>query len=327
MNCARVINAFSHPQPAVASAELANYLNLNKRQYLCQLLSMSPVKPTQPYEPPVYSPEGTNVQPARLNFFSPQSLAQGPPNLRSCFRKNSTGVSKKHVVFADDMGLELTAVLLFAPESFSSSPDQVKGPPLARLKDQQLSSNNSLRNNCQLGFPQPTKDFTHLQDRRIQMESYNISKNTLRGTVYAMQSAKKAVYIRVTFDSWKNYKDILCTSVKHDPYQGLDVFSFEVTLPQTIDPNEQSEFYFLFWPVPGFAPLCDNNKGQNYKVCVEKDGSNQNQSSTNRFYSMLSTYRPYACRQANVCLKETDEPQYLKTYLLSRNRAELSPIA
>lgn len=289
----RVLYAFSHPQPAVNSADLAQCLSLNNGRYLCRLLSMSTLKPTQHYELPVYTPERVKLHPTRL----PSSSS--PPNLRSCLRKNSTGVNKKHVVFADDMGKKLTEVRLYTRESFTFS-DQVKGPPLDRFEDQQSSSNNPLWTNLQLGLPQPTQDFTRLRNKRIHVESYNVSKNTLTGTVCAMKRATKAVCIRVTFDSWKTYNDIPCTFLKYE--QGLDIFSFEVSLPQNKDPNEQTEF-FLFCTVPGFAPVCDNNKGQNYKVCMEKNESNPSQGCANRFYSTLSKYRPNACPQASMCVK------------------------
>lgn len=261
---------------------------------------MSPLKPTQRYELPVYTPERFKLHPARLSSSSLPSLAQEAPNLRSCFRKNSTGVNKKRVVFADDMGKKLTEVRLYNRESFSSF-DQVKGPPPDCFEDQQ-SSNNPVRTNLLLGLPQPTQDLTRLRDKRVHVENYNVSKNTLAGTVCAMQRVTKVVCIRVTFDSWKTYKDIPCTFLRHDPCQGLDVFSFEVSLPQNKDPNEQTEF-FLFCTVPGLAPVCDNNKGQNYKVCMEKNGTNPSHGCASRFYSTLSKYRPNACPQAAMCIR------------------------
>lgn len=221
---------------------------------------MYPLKPTQHYELPVYSPERINPQSTRRTSSPSPTSAQGPPNLQSCFRKNSTGGNKKRVVFADDRGLELTAVRLFTPETLSSCFDPLKGPPLACLEEQQLSPSNPRRNNLPLGFSsQPAQDLARLRDRR-QGQSYNISKTTPSG-------------------------------------------------------------------LPGIAPLYDNNKGPNYKVCMEKDGSNDDQGSNNRFYSTLSKYRPFTCQQAPACSKETDDPQYFRSYLYSRYRAELSPRA
>lgn len=213
----------------------------------------------QYYELPVYSPERISPQSTRLTSSPSPFSAQGPPILQSCFRKSSTSGNKKRVVFADDRGLELTAVRLFTPETFSSSIDQVKGPPLACLEDQQLSPNDPRRNNSPLGFSQPAQDLTRLRDRRL-AQIYNISKITPSG-------------------------------------------------------------------LPGIAPLYDNTKGPSYKVCSEKDGSNDDQGSNNRFYTTLSKYRPFVCQQAPTCSKETDEPQYFRSYLNSKYRAALSPSA
>ncbi|GLD55115.1 protein phosphatase 1 regulatory subunit 3C-B-like protein [Lates japonicus] len=119
---------------------------------------------------------------------------------RSCFRRDSTSVNKKRVVFADAKGLALTAVRLFIPEPSSPTPTLVMKPSPAKLQGQQSTSNNLQRYKLRLGFPQPTLDFkaflARLREMRVQLESCNISEHSLSGKVCVSHvSAEKAVHL------------------------------------------------------------------------------------------------------------------------------------
>uniref|UniRef100_A0A1A7YFT6 CBM21 domain-containing protein n=1 Tax=Iconisemion striatum TaxID=60296 RepID=A0A1A7YFT6_9TELE len=269
MSGTQVLRAFSYPQPAGARAELVKYMTLSKRQNVCD-------RPMQRHQ--------SHLKSSRLFSLSSPSLSRGSSTLRSCFRKNSSSMIRKRVVFADDKGLDLTAVHLFStePSSYSSSPDPVKEPLSASLHQLQLDS------------PQTTQNieafYARLQMRKIQMESCNISNNTLSGKVCVLHSTNKAAHIRVTFDSWKSHKDMLCTLSEHKHVLGLDiaVFSFKLSLPQNLEPNKQTEFCFFIHPEPGCAPYWDDNRGQNYRVCMQKDGIHSNHGDMNHFYPELS---------------------------------------
>uniref|UniRef100_A0A4W5MFD0 Si:dkey-242g16.2 n=1 Tax=Hucho hucho TaxID=62062 RepID=A0A4W5MFD0_9TELE len=168
---------------------------------------------------------------------------------KSCVRRSSASPKKKRVVFADTKGLSLTAVRLYIPDNSFST--------LWRLS---------------LAFPQPMADFktfqARLQEVLVQLESCSVTERSLSGTVRVCNvSFEKAVYVRVTFDSWRSYQDIPCSYLQQR-YGGAetDVFAFDVPLPQNLDPSERLEFCVLFRPGSGASLRWDNNGGQNYSV-------------------------------------------------------------
>ncbi|XP_072228679.1 protein phosphatase 1 regulatory subunit 3C-B [Leuresthes tenuis] len=298
MSCTRVLHNFSHPQSAQAM-----YLSLGRRHSFSELLSMSTRKSKQHHWQPTVSSLKTSLHSMHLSASSSSSLtiSRVPSKLRSCLRRNSGGVNKKRVVFADDKGLELTAIHLFNPKPLSSTSAPGMGPSPAQRQDQQSTSSKTLCHKIQLGFPQPTQDFKTflacLRERSVQLESCSISEHILRGRVCVSHvSTTKAVHIMMTFDSWKTHYDIPCKFVQHQQWSGLDVdvFFFYMNLPQNIDPKERSEFCVLFRPGPGSIYHWDNNKGQNYRVCIEKDESSASQGNTNHCDLTLSKQQPLA---------------------------------
>ncbi|XP_042250171.1 protein phosphatase 1 regulatory subunit 3C-B [Thunnus maccoyii] len=304
MSCTRVLHAFgSHSQPAVMPLDLTMCLTLSRRQPLYQLLSMSPLTPTQHcYQPTDCSPRtGFHSSHSSSSSSSSSSLpfSPMPSEPRSCFRRDSSGLHKKRVVFADAKGLALTAVRLFNSEPSSRTSTLLMKPSPAKLQDQQLTSNKLQRYKLRLGFPQPTLDFkaflARLQEMRVQLESCNISEQSLSGKVCVSHaSIEKVVHIRVTFDSWRSYHDIPCTFLQQQRCWSseMEIFAFDIILPKNIDPKERIEFCVSFRPGPGTTPHWDNNRGQNYRVCMAKDGSNANQGDTNRYNPTLSKHRP-----------------------------------
>ncbi|XP_059214255.1 protein phosphatase 1 regulatory subunit 3C-B [Centropristis striata] len=322
MNCARVLHAIgSHPQPAMMPVDLATCLSLSRRQPLYQLLSMSPVKPTQQRYQQSSSPQN------RTGLHSPHpphspTPAPLPSEPRSCFRRDSGGSNKKRVVFADAVGLALTAVRLFVPEPSSPAYPLLITPSLAKLQSQQSTSNKLPRNKLRLGFPPPTLDpkafLARLRDTHVQLESCNISEHSLSGKVRVCQAGMdKAVHVRVTFDSWRTHHDVPCTFLQQQHYRGsdMDVFAFEFGLPKNLDPKERVEFCVSFRPGPGATAHWDNNRGQNYRVCVERDESNGYQGDDYRFYPTLSQHGP---SHVSLCVQNSD----LNRSLASRVRAE-----
>lgn len=305
MNCSRVLHAFgSHPKPAVMPVDLAMCLSLSRQQPLYQLLSTSSLKSTQRRSPPTACLPKTGLPSPHQSFSSPYPLSSTLPSsrtpsvLRSCLRKDGAGLNKKHVVFADAKGLALTAVRLFFPEPSSPASSLVIKPSPAKLHGQQPTSNKQQRYKLPLGFLQPSFELkaflARLQETHVQLESCSISENSLIGKVYVSHaSAEKVVHIRATFDSWRSHHDIPCTFLQQQHCGGfdVDVFAFDLSLPKNIDSKERVEFCVYFRPGPGATPHWDDNRGQNYRVCIEKDGSNVNQSDVNRFYPSLSRLR------------------------------------
>ncbi|XP_029300850.1 protein phosphatase 1 regulatory subunit 3C-B-like [Cottoperca gobio] len=330
MNCARVLHAFgTHTQPAVMPVDLAMCLSLSRRQPLYQLLSMSPLKATQRRYQPTDCPQRTGLHSPHPSSSSPFSSSSPLPSSpvysepRSCFRRDSGGLNKKRVVFADAMGLALTAVRLFIPEPSPAASTLLMKPSLAKLQGQQSTSNTLHRYKWRLGFPQPTLDvkgfLTRLRDMHVQLESCNISEHTLSGKVRVSHvSIDEAVHIRVTFDSWRSHHDVPCTFLQQQRFGGSDmaVFAFDLNLPKNIDPKERVEFCVYFKPGPGATPHWDDNRGQNYRVCVEKDGSNGNPGDAYRCYPTLSQHRPPLWPlHAALSMQNSADPQYLQRSL------------
>lgn len=245
-------------------------------------------------------------------------------------RRDGGGPAKKRVVFADAKGLALTAVRLFIPEPSSPASTLLTKPSPAKLQGQQSTSDKPQCHKLRLGFPQPTLDFNaflaRLREARVQLESCNISERCLSGKVRVSHvSIEKAVHVRVTFDSWRSHHDIPCTFLQQQRCGGseMDVFAFDLSIPKDIDPNERVEFCVSFRPGPGATPHWDNNRGQNYRVCMEKDGSNAGQDDANRCHPTPPKHRrPSPPSHVSLGTLNSANLQYLQRSLSSRVRAE-----
>ncbi|XP_068430740.1 protein phosphatase 1 regulatory subunit 3C [Clinocottus analis] len=307
MSCARVLHAFGS-QPAVTPVDLAVCLSLSQRQPLSQLLFMSPLKATPrrhqltglypllpsssssssysstaPSSPPIYSS-------------SPRLSTPVPSEHRSCFRRDggTGGPSKKRVVFADTVGLALTAVRLFVSEPSYAGSTLARRPFFAKLQSQQSTSDKLQRNRLRLSLPRPALA-SQASLACVQLESCNVSEHSLSGKVRVNHvSVDKAVHVRVTFDSWRSHHDIPCTFLQQQRLgsSDVDIFAFDFSLPKSKDPAERVEFRVAFRPRPGAAPHWDDNGGQNYKVCVETGGWSGHQGDAYRCHPTLSQQRP-----------------------------------
>ncbi|XP_019749500.1 protein phosphatase 1 regulatory subunit 3C-B [Hippocampus comes] len=310
MDCTRVLPTFgSHPQPTEMQVDLAMCLSLSQRRRLYQLLSM---KPALHRYPPTGSPRRTSShsfhQPTASQS-SASSLSSPPTSsqLQSCFLKKAGGLCKKRVVFADAKGLALTAVHLFMPDTSSFAEPQLidSCPNIApNLKKTQ-------KQKYRLGFPQPALDskvfLARLRETNVQLESCSVSECSLRGKVHVCHgSTDKAVHLRLTFDSWQHHVDIPCMFLQQQRCGAfdVDVFTFDLRLPQTINPTERVQFCVAFRPGCGTSMHWDNNRGKNYKVCMEKD--------TGQNYPSLPKHRPPSC------------PSYVCPSISMQNHADLS---
>eukprot|EP00063_Salmo_salar_P012694 XP_013987529.1 PREDICTED: protein phosphatase 1 regulatory subunit 3C-B-like [Salmo salar] len=290
MNCTQVLHVFgghSIPQQSAMPVDLAMRLRLCLSQSLplCHLQGVSPLKVLRPH---LHTRDyrSPSLHTAALHSSSSSSSSSSSPErskTKSCVRRSSASPKKKRVVFADTKGLSLTEVRLYIPDNFfstaqradsstSSSPVRqglLPGPAGGKQQLWRLS----------LAFPQPMADFktfqARLQEVLVQLESCSVTERSLSGTVRVCNvSFEKAVYVRVTFDSWRSYQDIPCSYLQQR-YGGAetDVFAFDVPLPQNLDPSERLEFCVLFRPGSGTILRWDNNGGQNYCVCVEPEGA------------------------------------------------------
>lgn len=324
----RVLHTFSHPQPSLSMTDLS--WSLNQRQPSIQLLPTSPqLKPKQRTFVSAGSPQKGVYHTLRCSSSPCSTLQHFPPRLRSCLRRNMGGVGRKRVVFADEVGLPLTSVLYFTPEPSSPASSLVTGLSAAQAESQQPPSNRPHRHKFVLGFPQPTQDFNtffmRLSERKVQLESCSISENTLSGKVCVFHlSSKQAVHISLTCDSWRSYQDFPCTFLQHNRCNGIDIdiFSFDINLPQNVDPKERIEFGISFRAGLASTPVWDDNRGQNYKINIEADDLSAGQGKANGYHPTLPRPRSPARPQEAPGIGDYANMQYLQKFLSGRYRAE-----
>uniref|UniRef100_A0A3B1IN03 Protein phosphatase 1 regulatory subunit 3C-like n=1 Tax=Astyanax mexicanus TaxID=7994 RepID=A0A3B1IN03_ASTMX len=196
---------------------------------------------------------------------SPISPLSTPSSVRTLKRK-------KHVVFADDKGLALTAVRIFIVDRPESPTDDSSVPQPEKIKDQVPVQPRTLR--LRLGFPQPSADLTSflrgLADSFVRLESCSLVDGSMTGTVRVCNISKeKTVHIRITFDAWRSHQDIPCSYMPQQPNSATQLFVFNMPFPSDLNLQNQVEFGVLFRPQSGSTLLWDNNGGQNYKILVE----------------------------------------------------------
>ncbi|XP_077398602.1 protein phosphatase 1 regulatory subunit 3C [Vanacampus margaritifer] len=263
----------SHPQPTAMPVDLAMCLSLSQRRRLYQLLS---TKPTLRHYPPTGGQQRTSFHSSHQPSSSHSSALSlsSPSEVPSCLLRKAGGHGKKRVVFADTKGLALTVVHLFMPGTSSSPETHLLESCPNKPPDPPKNQNREYR----FGFPQPTLDckafLARLRDTNVQLESCNVSECSLSGRVHVCHaSADKAVRLRLTFDSWQHHYDIPCVFSQQQRCGNfdVDVFTFDLNLPQNVNPIEGIEFCVSFRPGCGTSMHWDNNRGKNYKVYLEKD--------------------------------------------------------
>ncbi|XP_069070176.1 protein phosphatase 1 regulatory subunit 3C-B-like [Pleurodeles waltl] len=177
---------------------------------------------------------------------------------------------KKRVVFADMKGLSLTAVRIFSKMEEDLCDLQLA---LKHLLTPSKGLSPSPKPYA-LDFPQPASDYlafrTRLQHDQVCLEQCLIRECSLSGTVRVRNVGfEKKVHLRVTFDSWRSFRDVTCLYM-HNTYgvADTDTFSFHVELPRAPGPQGHVEFCVSYQC--GHAVYWDNNHGQNY--CIQYRG-------------------------------------------------------
>ncbi|NXE58710.1 PPR3C phosphatase, partial [Calcarius ornatus] len=180
----------------------------------------------------------------------------------------SAARAKKRVVFADSKGLSLTVIHTFS--EFQEPP--VWDLPFDLLGIEDITSDLKLHEekNLILGFPQPSADYldfrNRLQTNLVCLETCTLQEKVLSGTVKVKNvSFEKKVQVRITFDTWKTYKDVECAYM-NNVYSDFenDTFSFAIDFPPAISSEEKIEFCISYQS--GGRTFWDNNEGQNYKI-------------------------------------------------------------
>ncbi|XP_026879967.1 protein phosphatase 1 regulatory subunit 3C [Electrophorus electricus] len=199
-----------------------------------------------------------------------------PPSTNHAPAKTVTrGTSvEKRVIFADSKGLSLTSVRVFCKreEKAHLEPLEVPKPQTLHLVNADTVQGTKMR----LGFTQPCEDFQafcgRLRESAVLLESCCATERSILGTVRVRNiSYEKTVHVRVTFDSWRTYRDVPCAYLDQrygDP--DTDVFAFNIVVPGSVDPREQIEFCVSYLPGGFSSAVWDNNYGKNYSIhmCV-----------------------------------------------------------
>ncbi|XP_072883532.1 protein phosphatase 1 regulatory subunit 3C-B [Hemitrygon akajei] len=195
------------------------------------------------------------------------NVRAGADPCKGAWGHHDRGKRKKTVVFADDKGFALTAVHIFSEFDDCLTELQFE---LTDLDNEASGLNHEERKPLVLDFPQPSADYLEFRNRLLKnfvcLENCILQDKLISGTVAVRNlSYHKVVQIRITFDTWKSYKDVDC-SFANNVYgcSETDIFSFAIELPPPTLPHERIEFCVSF--KSGDRTYWDNNDGKNYGI-------------------------------------------------------------
>ncbi|XP_051972434.1 protein phosphatase 1 regulatory subunit 3C-B-like [Xyrauchen texanus] len=274
-------------------------MHMQKSPPVSQLLGMSTLRSFPPKDMSVSSQElhlARSLTPSPTTSLSSYSSGS---SLSSYSSHRNTPRKKKNVVFADAKGLPLTSVRIFITDPLETEMEDLPQPE-EMLKVR--SSKQSGRLRLKLGFPQPIVDRQSLQETLVQLESCIVTERALSGMVRVCNlNIDKAVFVRITFNSWRSHQDIPCKCVR-EPHAALetDLFAFNVSLPSVLDPKERLEFFVVFRPGNSNLQLLDNNRGKNYQIYVEPHVEPQLVHTANRHNFVSPSPQRPAVRGHNV---------------------------
>lgn len=107
-----------------------------------------------------------------------------------------------------------------------------------------------------------------LKSQQVCLETCSIQDRMLSGTVQVRNvSFEKSVSMRITFDSWRSFKDVVglyLNNIYGCP--DIDTFSFSVLIPEVLEPSHRVEFCIRYQTHD--QTFWDNNRGENYRLVV-----------------------------------------------------------
>lgn len=189
--------------------------------------------------------------------------------------------AKKKVVFADSKGMSLTTVRVFSPCEKKKSDSEMQFHVL------QLEGALNPFQSRILAFQQPAADYLDFRNRLMKnlvcLESCTLQGHTLTGTIKVQNlSFEKSVHVRITFDSWKNNRDIECTFMNDVcGCRETDTFSFVIEIPACVAPQDNVEFCISY--TSGGKTQWDNNNGKNYALVTMHDDKTDETKETDLF--------------------------------------------
>lgn len=185
--------------------------------------------------------------------------------------------TKKSVVFADSQGLALTTIHVFneAEDDLLTEPQlhltEVEGGAAGlHLGDVTDSADPGFV--FVLDFTPPAADYLDLRNRlkaqQVCLETCSVQERMLSGTVQVRNICfEKAITIRITFDSWRSFRNVRCQYLKNIyGCPDTDTFSFSVSVPEVLEPSNKVEFCIQYETKD--QTFWDNNFGNNYQLVV-----------------------------------------------------------
>ncbi|XP_007907408.2 protein phosphatase 1 regulatory subunit 3C-like [Callorhinchus milii] len=256
MSCTEVLNVFSarHIPSPVVPVDIAMRICLSHSPPVHSFLSFREFR-------------GGSVP--RLKPLRPCLNPKSEPGLggQRWDTRRSRSPGQKRVIFADAKGLSLTAVRVFSEFEDDLSDLQFElsdlagcTPGVSSIKEEMLVFDG----------PQPSADYlgfqTRLQRASVCLENCSVHHRSLSGTVKVKNIGfEKTVAIRITFDTWKSFRDVSCTYLRSRYCPGdLDTFSFHIGLPDDLPLHERVEFCVRYQC--GQHSYWDNHEGKNYRI-------------------------------------------------------------
>ncbi|XP_026803995.2 protein phosphatase 1, regulatory subunit 3Ca [Pangasianodon hypophthalmus] len=190
--------------------------------------------------------------------------------------------AKKKVVFADSKGMSLTAVHVF-----SLCENNKKSDSLPQFHAPKIEGALNPVQTRILEFRQPAAEYLDFRNRLMKnlvcLESCTLQGHTLTGTIKVRNlSFEKSVHIRITFDSWKNHRDVECTFMNDVcGHRDTDTFSFVIEIPACVPPQDSVEFCISY--TSGGKTHWDNNNGKNYALVTKHDDKTDKSKETDLF--------------------------------------------
>lgn len=300
----------------VMPVDLAMHMCLNRHPPVQQLLGMSTLRP---HHALIRPSTRDSLQPRSAR--SPQ-IPASPVSTLSCTRACGTLKKKKRVVFADAKGLALTAVWIFDSDPPVSDVDELCPP----FKTKTESFVQSKKPCLQLGFSQPSADFPSFLDRMakylVRLESCSLIYGSLFGKVRVCNiSPKKAVHIRITFDSWRTHHDIPCTPIpQKNRSSETELFVFNIPVPSCPNVQDRLEFCVTFRPGSGNMLLWDSNGGRNYRILAQDLNSEEAHSVEKKHLRPQNSQNPQSPLRKSLVLSKTGS---LSTLTYSQNMSKM----
>uniref|UniRef100_A0A0N5B2X6 CBM21 domain-containing protein n=1 Tax=Strongyloides papillosus TaxID=174720 RepID=A0A0N5B2X6_STREA len=224
---------------------------------------------------------------------------------------------KKCVKFADEMGKELYTVRVMKEPS--DYPPRLSPSIVRRYRsnnddsDEFYDSDNSdtekSKASWTLNFKQPASEYVKfresLDSNKVALENVVLKNNChkMTGTIKVVNlSFEKSVFLRLTTDKWKTFKDIYA---KYQPSNSkiYDTFCFETEIPKDEHKDDTIEFCICY--ETNNQQFWDSNNGDNYHLVTEE-------SKYNSFLQPLANN--YNSRNTNIILSRNYSPPGSKKY-------------